>query len=157
MNLKHPQLKTELLWLGGIVVITILLLAFLSETVGTIALHDTDILISVLPNIMRGFLFLALIVFLVKEGLKGFKSLYGCIILSFLFIVSALYLIEIDVAIYLFKERISEMNVPSMKNTGNAFLKQLQQMIIFQCLLLLLGLIFGYRSWKLKRKSLTNA
>jgi hypothetical protein len=151
MKTTQSRLKTELIWISGIFGISVLLLVVLSRAFENIAFHDTYVVISVLGNLAHVFLFLSIMVFLVKEAWKGFKSFYGCLILSVLFIASALYMIQFDVTLYQMIIVYQTNTFTSGIDPENLFQKQLQQLIIFQCLLLLAGLLFGYRSWRLRK------
>jgi hypothetical protein len=151
MKTTQSRLKTELIWISGIFGISVLLLVVLSRAFENIAFQDTYVVISVLGNLANAFLFLSITVLLVKEAWKGFKSSYGCLILSVLFIASALYMIQFDVTLYQMIIVYQTNAFTSGIDLENLFQKQLQQLIIIQCLLFLAGLIFGYRGWRLRK------
>jgi hypothetical protein len=151
MKSSQPELKTELIWLSSILAISVLLLFILSNTFDSIAIHDTFVVISVFGNLAHAFLFLSIMVFLPKEAWKGFKSFYGCLILSILFIAAGLYLIQFDVAWYQMINVSQPHTFTSGIDVENLFHKPLQQIIIIQCLLFLAGLLFCFRSWRLSK------
>jgi hypothetical protein len=151
MKTTQSRLKTELIWILVIFGFSVLLLVVLSRGFANIAFHDTYVVINVLGNLANAFLFLSIMVFLAKEAWKGFKSFYGCLILSVLFIAAALYLLQFDVLLYQMIIVSQTNSFTSGKEAEIFFHKQLQQIIIIQCLLFLAGLIFCYRSWRLRK------